>query len=73
MAEYKSLGEAKHRKPDLHLRQQHRDRLAKAVWAMRKAGGFMPNQDYRTAKAYAGVPITCDAYLDRVEVAAKIR
>lgn len=67
MAEYKSLGVAKARVSTEKLRQDHRRRLAMVVRAMRANGGFRESQDYRTAKNYAGTPITCEAYLDRLE------
>jgi len=54
------------------LKAQHRKRLAAAVWVFRSNGGFTPDQDFRSAKTYAGVPFTCDAYLDRVEAKASM-
>lgn len=67
------IGIAKARRGNDHLRAEHRNRLAAAVRTMRANGGFTPNQDYRAAKTYAGTPITCEAYLDRVEARAANR
>lgn len=66
MAQQTSIGTSRRKSPS--LRTEHRNRLASVVWAARKNGGkFKTTQDFRTAKNYAGVEFTCDAYLDRVE------
>ena len=69
----RSLGTSRYKSPA--LRTEHRRRIASVAWAMR-AKGYSPKhiqtQDYRTAKNYAGVEYTCDAYLDRVEARAEI-
>lgn len=66
------LGIAKARRGTPALEAEHRARLKAVVdAAIARYGKHTPNQDFRSATTYAGVPFTFDAYMDRVDGGVK--